>query len=69
MDTITQSEAGIGLTLGAILGGYVSIDVLPCGKLIAQSTTKGVGGEASDLINLGEVFAAHREEKVAGESA
>src|SRR5580658_112786 len=68
MDSITQSEAGIRLALVAVLAGYVPIDVLASGKLIPQPTSKRVGGEAPDLINLGEVFATNREEQVAGDS-
>src|SRR5579863_5320865 len=65
MNPITQSETGIGLTLGPILTGHIAVDVLPIGKLIAQSAAKSVCGETSDLVDLGEVLAAHREEKVA----
>src|ERR1700728_516030 len=68
MDSITQSEADIRLTLVAVLAGDISVDVLTGGKLITQPPPNRVGGEALDLINLGEVFTAHREEKVAGDS-
>src|SRR6202042_2248260 len=64
-DAITQSEAGIGLALVADLAGDISVDVLTGSKLITQSTAERVGGEASDLINLGKVFAAHAEDDVA----
>src|SRR6202161_3316019 len=67
-DAITQSEAGIGLALVADLAGYISVDVLTGSKLITQSTSERVSGEASDLINLSKVFAAHAEENVADDA-
>src|SRR5580693_5746269 len=65
-DPITQSKAGINLTLGAaILASHIPRNVLARGKLVAQTTPESVGGEASDLIDLRKVFAAHAEKNVA----
>ena len=50
------------------LASYIAVDVLAGGKLIAQTPAEGVGGEASDLIDLSKVFAAHAEENVAGDA-
>ena len=68
MDPITQSEASIDLTLGAILAGHVALDVLAGGELVAQTTAESVGRKTSDLIDLSKVFTAHGEENVAGDA-
>jgi hypothetical protein len=68
MDPITQSEASIDLTLGAILASHVALDVLAGGELAAQTTAESVGTKTSDLIDLSKIFAAHGEENVAGDA-
>src|SRR5665811_1178871 len=68
-EPITQSEAGIDLTVGASLASYIARDVLAGGELIAQTPAEGVGRKAPNLIDLREVLAAHAEEDVAGDAA
>src|ERR1700683_369170 len=68
MDPITQSEAGIGLTLGAILASHIARDVLAGSELVAQTTAESVGRKVSDLVDLSKVFAAHAEDNVAGDA-
>src|ERR1700674_2557074 len=68
MNPITQSETGIDLTLSAILTSYVTLEVLAGGELIAQTTSESVGRKAPDLIDVSKIFAAHSEEKDAGDA-
>ena len=68
-DPITHSEAGIDLTLGAILASHVARDVLAGGEPVAQTTAESVSRKASDLVDLSKVFATHAEENVAGDAA
>src|ERR1700691_2207510 len=50
-DPITQSEAGIDLTLGAILASHVARDVVAGGEPVAQTTPESVSRKASDLVD------------------
>src|SRR5579862_1792336 len=68
MNPITQSKAGIGLTLGSVLPSHIAVYVLPFGKLVTQPAAKSVRRETSDLIDLGKVLAPHCEEEVAGDA-
>src|ERR1700729_350576 len=63
-DPITQSEAGIDLTLGASLASYVARNVLAGCEPVAQTTAESVRRKASDLIDLRKIFAAHGEENI-----
>src|ERR1700733_13048173 len=67
-NAITQSEAVLDLIVAPILAGEVAVDVLSVRQLVTESTAIGVGRDASDLIDLGEILATHPEEKVAGQA-
>src|ERR1700676_1245206 len=65
-NAITQSEAVVDLIVAPILAGGGTRGVLSVRQLVTESPAIGVGRDASDLIDLGEILATDPEEKVAG---
>src|ERR1022692_1639520 len=67
MNPIAQSEARYCLVQVQVLAGQVSGNVLPFSQWVTQSAAISVPGDPANLVNLREVFCAHRIEHVARE--